>query len=1492
MTDQTVTLRIVADNGQAIGVLKASKAELTSLGTTATKVGNQARAGLARARELLDVKPYSTLRREMSLVQAAYNRLKSSGTASLAELAQASLRVRDRTAELRGQMNGLGRNLQAAAAPLKQFARGLAVTAGLLGGFSVIQQADAYSNLSARLNLASDSQAEFNTSQQEVFRIAQQTRQQLDAVGSLYARLSPALKEVGGTQRDVTQFTETFSKSLVVSGASAAESASATLQLSQALGAGALRGEEYNAVIEAAPRFIKALADSLGVPRGALKKLAEDGELTSDKLVKAVRFASGQIDREFAQLPQTVDGSLTQLRNALERALGERNNATGATQQIAAAIKLLADNIEPVLDAVIRLGYIAGVVFGVQLVGAAINAAKALVIYVAQLQSAITFTGLLQRATLLMVAAFVGYQIGAWARDNFEIVRNAGIYAVQSILIAKEGLVAGFDIAFARIVQAAESFRPALVLAFAAAFDRIRELAASFYDVLARSFASVGGEWAQDLSSSYADASAAIRAGGGAVAAEAASDIAAAAQKANAAVADAKKRAKDGIAQVRAITDDQLAAPLREKSASGALGPEGNIKTPPNAADLKRQAKEAKDAADALRRLNEEATALRNELYPAAAAVTLLETNLAKLKATGGSEAEFARFADVFAEDLVGGLDAGTQAVRRYEQQIAILEVLLDDGRISQERFTELVGRARSALSEVGDEAKTTRSALEDFYDLDFNRDFSAGFGEAGAALGQIVTRIDQLAKSTAEYNKARAEGKGTAEQLAKLEQDQAARQIATYADITNAAQSFFKRGSAGYKLLQATSRAFYAFELAQQAASVAVSIAASSAKAAGHATAASAAGAEAVATQATAGPYVGFALAAAMVAFLASLGVKPRGSGGGSAPSAPRVNLGQGTGTVLGDSTANSESVSRVLEQLADFAETDLAYSAGQLQVLRSIDAGIRGVGSLLFRANAATGGSTPFNFATTTADTALSRGVGSFSTGASLGLFNSVDKLLGGIPGGLISAIFGKITTKQIDSGLVIAAGQTLGSVLSDGLEATYFATIRQTRSSVLGLVRSNSTRDVTQGLSADITQQFELVLGGLNEAVINAASSLGSDPQQLARVLAAQRLDIGKISLQGLKPEEAQERLQAVFSAIGDTLAIAAIPAIAEFQQAGEGAFETLSRVASQTRIVAQRIDSLGLSLGDLGTLDVARLGQRLVDLAGGIEAFTDNTSTYYSEFFTDEEQTESLRQQLVEAVDALGYALPAARAGFRELISSLDLTSEQGQEAFTRLTALAGAADRYYDTLDDAMARYDDAAKALRNFRTSIGQISEAVSGISLVDARQRFEGVTRRARLGDIEALEALPQIGTALREVSLSQSLNRTEYLRDVARIRLGAAQAEEVATRLSGIDIASQQLAEQRAQTALLQTISESVAPDSNAQSAMLATINSALGPTTTVAPAGTTSPVEVAALRSEIAELKQMLFSITTNVEKTAKSTRWLEDWEVGGLPATRVA
>ncbi|WP_064746404.1 tape measure protein [Lysobacter antibioticus] len=217
----------------------------------------------------------------------------------------------------------------------------------------LVRAADSYANLAAKIKLATTSQAGFNQAEATVFAIAQRTSTQLDSTATLFGRLTSALQDQGGSQREVLGLTETINKALAVSGATAAETASVIVQLSQAFAAGRLSGDEFNSINDAGPRLMQALAKSMGVTVGELKALAEAGKLTSDQLRKAFSGEQARkIATEFGQLPLTIERSLTQLDSAFTRFVGQQDRASGTSAAIAQSIQGLSQNFDGLANVV------------------------------------------------------------------------------------------------------------------------------------------------------------------------------------------------------------------------------------------------------------------------------------------------------------------------------------------------------------------------------------------------------------------------------------------------------------------------------------------------------------------------------------------------------------------------------------------------------------------------------------------------------------------------------------------------------------------------------------------------------------------------------------------------------------------------------------------------------------------------------------------------------------------------------------------------------------------------------------------------------------------------------------------------------------------------------------------------------------------------------------------------------------------------------------
>lgn len=225
------------------------------------------------------------------------------------------------------------------------FARFASVTASALSIHQVINYADSWTELQNRLKLVTESSVELNKATQAVYDIAQKTYQSLDATAQVYQRFADNADRLGLSQQKVAELTETVSKAVAISGASTTAAQAALTQFGQALASGQLRGEELNSVMEQTPALAKAIADGMGVSVGELRKKAQDGEMTIEKIIQALERAADSVDKKFATSVTTVSQGFTNLQSAMTKFIGEANQGTGATQLLTTGMTTLADNL-------------------------------------------------------------------------------------------------------------------------------------------------------------------------------------------------------------------------------------------------------------------------------------------------------------------------------------------------------------------------------------------------------------------------------------------------------------------------------------------------------------------------------------------------------------------------------------------------------------------------------------------------------------------------------------------------------------------------------------------------------------------------------------------------------------------------------------------------------------------------------------------------------------------------------------------------------------------------------------------------------------------------------------------------------------------------------------------------------------------------------------------------------------------------------------------
>jgi tape measure domain-containing protein len=267
--------------------------------------------------------------------------------------------IREGSNRARRDLDSIAKSTDSVGVSIRNAVRAGAAFAGIHLGASMLRDvsnlADSWKLIDARIRNATSSHAAYQEATRELLKIATATRSEYDGIATLFARTNKFIEENGGNQRDTLKLVQLVAQAAQVSGASVQEQNSMIRQLSQALASGVLRGDEFNSVMENAPRLAKALADGLNVPVGALREMAEQGKLTADIMTKALLGQADKIAAEFAKIPIVTSAAITNLGNAFGNYVNQSTAARAATTGLATSINDLAQNLPGLLTTVEQL---------------------------------------------------------------------------------------------------------------------------------------------------------------------------------------------------------------------------------------------------------------------------------------------------------------------------------------------------------------------------------------------------------------------------------------------------------------------------------------------------------------------------------------------------------------------------------------------------------------------------------------------------------------------------------------------------------------------------------------------------------------------------------------------------------------------------------------------------------------------------------------------------------------------------------------------------------------------------------------------------------------------------------------------------------------------------------------------------------------------------------------------------------------------------------
>ncbi len=401
-------------------------------------------------------------RMDVSAANEAYLRL--SNTVSNTERY-----IRDNTDE-QGRFNrAIDEGAQGAGDLMNMIKGAVAAYASVQTIGKVMDLSDQLTSTTARINLMNDGLQSTQDLQNMIYLSAERSRGAYQTTADAVSKLGLMAGDAFSSSEEIIAFTEQLNKQFTIAGTEAAGIDAAMLQLTQAMGSGVLRGEEYNSILEQAPNIIQAIADYMEVPKGQLKDMAAEGEITAEIVKNAMFAAADETNAKFEAMPKTFSQIWTSFQNtalmAFQPVLQRLNDVANSEafqtfiNGAIEALSMVAGIVVEIFNLIASVGtmiadnwsWLSPIIYGV---------AAALLVYygrlmlvrgaelaLAAVQGVVAVAkGILAAATMLVTGA-------TWAQTTAQYGLNAAMYAcpIVWIIILIIALIALFYAAVAAV---------------------------------------------------------------------------------------------------------------------------------------------------------------------------------------------------------------------------------------------------------------------------------------------------------------------------------------------------------------------------------------------------------------------------------------------------------------------------------------------------------------------------------------------------------------------------------------------------------------------------------------------------------------------------------------------------------------------------------------------------------------------------------------------------------------------------------------------------------------------------------------------------------------------------------------------------------------------------------------------------------------------------------------------------------------------------------
>lgn len=401
-------------------------------------------------------------RMDVSAANEAYLRLSST-------VSNTERYIRDNTDE-QGRFNhAIDEGTQGAGDLMDMIKGAVAAYASVQTIGKVMDLSDQLTSTTARLNLMNDGLQTTQDLQNMIYLSAERSRGAYQATADAVSKLGLMAGDAFSSSEEIIAFTEQLNKQFTIAGTETAGIEAAMLQLTQAMGSGVLRGEEYNSILEQAPNIIQAIADYMEVPKGQLKNMAAEGEITAEIVKNAMFAAADETNAKFEAMPKTFSQIWTSFQNtalmAFQPVLQRLNDVANSEafqtfiNGAIEALSMVAGIVVEIFNLIASVGtmiadnwsWLSPIIYGV---------AAALLVYygrlmlvrgaelaLAAVQGVVAVAkGILAAATMLVTGA-------TWAQTTAQYGLNAAMYAcpIVWIIILIIALIALFYAAVAAV---------------------------------------------------------------------------------------------------------------------------------------------------------------------------------------------------------------------------------------------------------------------------------------------------------------------------------------------------------------------------------------------------------------------------------------------------------------------------------------------------------------------------------------------------------------------------------------------------------------------------------------------------------------------------------------------------------------------------------------------------------------------------------------------------------------------------------------------------------------------------------------------------------------------------------------------------------------------------------------------------------------------------------------------------------------------------------